>query len=200
MNRSLTWLCITALFITGGAAADTPLPDPALARAQAAAGEFRDALRQTLSAAVAEGGPVAAVGVCHDDAPRLAAQAAAAHGVRLGRVGVAGRERNPAHVAEGWQADALARITAAVAGGAPAAQQVVVMREGLPDGVALRMARGIETEPACLACHGSQIGPEVAAVLAEHYPRDRATGFVVGDLRGLLWVEVPAAITPNPTE
>jgi hypothetical protein len=74
------------------------------------------------------------------------------------------------------------------------------MREGLPDGVALRMARGIETEPACLACHGSQIGPEVAAVLAEHYPRDRATGFAVGDLRGLLWVEVPAATAPDTTE
>jgi hypothetical protein len=200
MNRSLNLICITALLITGGAAADTPSPDPALARAQAAAGGFRDALRQILSAAVAGGGPVAAIGVCRDDAPRLAAQTAAAHGVRLGRVAVAGRERNPANAATGWQAEALAQVTAAVADGAPAAQQVVVIREGLPDDVALRMARGIETEPACLACHGSQIGPEVAAALAGHYPRDRATGFAVGDLRGLLWVEVPTAAADHSTE
>ena len=32
----------------------------------------------------------------------------------------------------------------------------------------------------------------VKAAIARHYPDDAATGFDVDDLRGLLWVEVPA--------
>ncbi len=31
---------------------------------------------------------------------------------------------------------------------------------------------------------------EAAAALAKSYPDDRATGFAVGDLRGVLWVEL----------
>ena len=31
------------------------------------------------------------------------------------------------------------------------------------------------------------------AALARHYPGDTATGFEAGDLRGALWVEVPAS-------
>ena len=37
------------------------------------------------------------------------------------------------------------------------------------------------------------IPADVRAALAELYPADRATGYSVGDLRGWLWVEVPAA-------
>ncbi|MDT4883752.1 hypothetical protein FQZ97_1198250 [compost metagenome] len=60
------------------------------------------------------------------------------------------------------------------------------------------MMRGIATEPGCLACHGTQMAPQVRAAIAAHYPDDAATGFAVGDLRGGLWVEVPAAAhTPD---
>lgn len=39
----------------------------------------------------------------------------------------------------------------------------------------------------CLNCHGkpSQISPEVQAILKEAYPNDKATGYEVGDLRGM---------------
>ena len=46
--------------------------------------------------------------------------------------------------------------------------------------------------PQCLACHGEQIAPDVAARLHELYPDDQATGFAVGDLRGVFWIEYPA--------
>jgi hypothetical protein len=45
----------------------------------------------------------------------------------------------------------------------------------------------------CLACHGDALAPEVAARIGELYPEDRAVGFQVGDLRGVFWVELPAA-------
>jgi hypothetical protein len=45
----------------------------------------------------------------------------------------------------------------------------------------------------CLACHGSPdtIDPVVKAALAAKYPKDQATGFKEGDIRGWFWVKVP---------
>ncbi len=167
--------------------------DPALDSARAAAMAFSGRLRARLQGAMAEGGPVAAVEVCHDDAPRIAEAVMAEHGLRLGRVAVPGRNRNPAHAPDDWRLATLEVFQAAVDGGAPAGEQIAVLRDGLPDGVALRMMRGIATEPGCLACHGGKATPEVREAIAARYPGDRATGFAVGDLRGALWVEVPAA-------
>ncbi|MDY0022433.1 c-type heme family protein, partial [Arenimonas caeni] len=69
---------------------------------------------------------------------------------------------------------------------------------GLPEGVSLRLARGIRVEAACLMCHGDNIAPPIAERLAALYPEDGATGFLEGDLRGLVWVEVPTATEPLP--
>jgi hypothetical protein len=53
--------------------------------------------------------------------------------------------------------------------------------------------RPIAHRAICSPCHGrdDQLTPKVRAELAERYPKDRATGFKDGDLRGWLWVEVP---------
>ena len=185
------------------ACSSTPPPAPAATapaavpapreRAQAAAKEFSTTLKAALSAQMAQGGTVAAIGFCHDEAPRIAAQVGATHGVRLGRVAVDGRTRNPANAASAWQAEGLAAFKAQVAAGTPPAELVRVAEAGLPDGVAVRMMRGIAVEPVCLACHGKALSPETATALRRHYPDDAATGFDAGDLRGALWVEVPDA-------
>lgn len=175
-----------------------PAPEPvvaapdAQARAQAAMKDFAERLRGRLREAMTRDGAPAAVDFCHVEAPRIAEQVMAEHGVRLGRVAVPGRNRNPGNVAEGWLQELAVSFQAAVdTGGAPEAQ-VAMLREDVPAGVELRMARGIRVEAACLMCHGDNIAPEIAARLAEHYSQDRATGFREGDLRGLIWAEVPA--------
>ena len=167
--------------------------DADLARAQAAAKALSSQLRGELQAAMVAGGPIAAVDVCHTRAPRIAEAVMAEHGVQLGRVALPGRNRHPDHAAGDWKLATLQAFQQAVDGGAPAAEQVAVVADGLPDGVALRMMRGIATEPPCLACHGSEVAEPVRAAIAQHYPGDHATGFAVGDLRGALWVEVPTA-------
>jgi hypothetical protein len=48
-------------------------------------------------------------------------------------------------------------------------------------------------QPLCVACHGKFLAPDVAAIIEEAYPEDQATGFEVGDLRGVFWVEYPEA-------
>ena len=185
---------------TGQAPSTTLLSsaDPDLDRAKAAAQAFSGRLRGRLQVAMQAGGPTAAVEVCHAEAPAIADAVMAEHGVRLGRVALPGRNRNAGQAAEDWQLATLEAFQQAVLEGAPAAEQASVIREGLPEGIALRMMRGIATEPGCLACHGTQVTPAVRAAIAAHYPDDAATGFAVGYLRGGLWVEVPAAAhTPD---
>ncbi|KAF1711374.1 hypothetical protein CSC70_05550 [Pseudoxanthomonas kalamensis DSM 18571] len=172
--------------------AETQAPDPALLRAQAAAADFSGQLRAALQQSMQSGGPVAAVDVCHTQAPGIADEVMRQHHVRLGRVALPGRNRNPGQAAQDWQLETLQQFQQAVAAGEPAAAQLRVQRDGLPDGVSLRMMRGIATEPPCLACHGSAVAAPVQAAIRAHYPDDAATGFEVGDLRGALWVEVPA--------
>lgn len=177
----------------------SPAADDAdLDRARSAAMAFSGRLRGTLQAAMAEGGPVAAIDVCGTDAPRIADAVMAEHGVRLGRVAMPGRNRNPAQAAGDWQLATLEHFQQAVAAGALAAEQVAVVRDGLADGIALRMMRGIATEPGCLACHGTQVAPDIRDAIAQRYADDGATGFEVGDLRGALWVEVPTTHAATP--
>jgi len=167
--------------------------DPDLDRAKAAAKDFHQRLRGTLRDAMQESGPVAAVDVCNVEAPRIAEAVMAEHGVRLGRVALPGRNRNPAQVAADWKLATLEAFQQAVDGGAAAAEQVSIVRDALPDGVALRMMRGIATEPGCVLCHGKNVAEPIRDAIRARYPDDHATGFDVGDLRGALWVEVPAA-------
>ncbi len=166
--------------------------DPVLDRAKAAAQVFSGQLRARLQAAMQAGGPIAAVDVCNMEAPRIADAVMAEYGVSLGRVALPGRNRNPAQAADDWKLAMLESFRQRVSDGEAAADQFAVMRERLPDGVALRMMRGIATEPGCLACHGSDIAPQIRTAIIARYPDDHATGFAVGDLRGALWVQVPA--------
>ncbi|HQW60390.1 MAG: DUF3365 domain-containing protein [Thermomonas sp.] len=171
---------------------EAPAPTAPQVRAQAAAKAFSSSLKQALGAELAKGGTTGAITFCHAQAPKIAAQVAAEHGVRIGRVPVPGRQRSPANAPDAWQADALRALIARHDAGTPVAELVQVVDSGLPDGVALRMMRGIPVEPACLACHGKALADDTRAALERLYPGDTATGFDAGDLRGALWVEVPA--------
>lgn len=157
-------------------------PDPeaaALARANAAADHLGSNLRARLVAALQEGGPAKAVEVCSAEAPEIARAAADETGARVGRSSL--RLRNPANEPPEWVAAWLEST-----GEAPAAEATGFAR--IEDGHA-RVLRPIPVEGPCLACHGKNVAPEVAAILRERYPSDRATGYELGELRGALWAE-----------
>ena len=138
-----------------------------------------------------ETGPIGAIDFCHDQAPVIAADVAAEHGVRLGRVPVPGKARNPANAAVDWQIAALQSLLDQQAAGTSVSKLAFRQGDGLPAGVVLRTMKGIGIQPTCLMCHGEVVEP-IRAAIATHYPDDAATGFKPGDLRGGLWVEVPA--------
>lgn len=166
-------------------------PADASERARMAARDFASTLKTRLMNHVRSEGLVSAIGFCHQEAPRIANEVGQKYQVSLGRVPVEGRLRNPANAAEGWQAAVMSSFERRHSAGEPVDRLVWMQTQGAPEGVAVRMARGIPVEKGCLACHGKEIGPEIQAALHRHYPEDEARGFAEGDLRGLLWVEVP---------
>ena len=168
--------------------------DAELARAQAAVSDLGQSLRAALKARLEQGGAVDAVDFCHEQAPAIAAAVSARHGVRVGRTAL--RHRSPGNVPNDWQRALLQEFASQAAAGAAPATLRATVRAGLPDGVALRYAQGIPTEPVCLACHGSAIAAPVAAAIAARYPHDTATGFAEGELRGMFWAELDAAARP----
>ena len=91
--------------------------------------------------------------------------------------------RNPANTAPAWTAEVLAALEKAPA---DARKPATV---ALPDG-GLGYAEPLVIAPLCTQCHGATLADDVKAALAAKYPADQATGYAVGDLRGLVWVEI----------
>lgn len=197
----LSLVTLVLLIAAGIAKADSqllsvPQPDSstAEARAQAAMSEFGTRLRTVLQEQLQTQGPLPAIDVCHVQAPRIAAEVMQTHDVRLGRTSE--RVRNPANAPVEWQTQLLNEFADKVASGEAPEAQLVKQRDNLPNGVALRVMRGISVETPCTVCHGTTIAPEVAASLLTYYPEDTATGYSVGELRGAIWVEVLQQVTP----
>lgn len=195
------WVCLPLLALASctaegpapAAVADSS-PSAVEARAGAAARDFSARLQTALKTQLESEGAVAAIAFCKHEAAKIAAQTGKAHGVALGRIPVPGKVRNPANALATWQAEGLTQLIRQQRQGMPVAELRWQQTQGLPEGIALRMMRGIEVQPACLSCHGQTLAEPVRTALAKHYPNDTATGFSAGDLRGALWVEVPASM------
>ncbi len=155
---------------------------PAVAKGDEAIDQLRDRIYKRLNALIQQGGPVEAVGLCATEAPRLSKEVAALNGLEIGRTSF--RVRNPANAPRAW----AARYVAAAAG--KKADEVKPAVFDLGDRVGL--LRPLAMLPACTRCHGPAAGlaPDVKDELARRYPRDQATGFAPGEVRGFFWVEV----------
>jgi Protein of unknown function (DUF3365) len=152
--------------------------------------QFGAALKAALERAMAEQGPVGAILVCRDEAPRIAARLSDEHGVRVARTAL--KIRNPDNLAQDWQLRELAAFQRRLEQGAEAT--TLEFFEARPDGA--RYLKAIVTAPLCTACHGETLAPELQQTLQQHYPADQATGFKLGDLRGAFSVEWPGDSVP----
>lgn len=149
-------------------------------RAQAAG--FLKELRLRLQAGMAES-PMAAIAVCQDEAPKIA-ERWSTEAVMVRRTALKLRQpRNAASEAD--QATMLAFSKRLAAGeSASSVEEFSVTADG-----SMRYARALVTEAPCLVCHGETLAPAIAKTIGERYPADRATGFRLGDLRGIVVVE-----------
>ena len=161
----------------------TPQVSSAATKADEAIGALKSSLMASLKQAMAKGGPVEAIGVCHELAPALAAKISQEQGLKIGRTSF--RNRNADNTPPTWAQAAVDRQESS--------PLVFTSQDG-----AVAFLRPIHLMPACVQCHGNteQIAPDVQARLAEQYPQDQATGFAEGELRGYFWVQVPASANP----
>jgi uncharacterized protein YegJ (DUF2314 family) len=162
----------------------------ARAPAQRAIGELKKRLVTALTDAMGRGVP-AAIEVCSTVAPAAAANFAR-QGLVVGRA--TRKPRRSENLASGWQADALTHFEALVAAGTPLEGAAFV--RPLPEG-RIAYAEPLMIQPLCLACHGTALAPEVSAALAKKYPEDRATGYALGELRGVVWADTSPAPAPR---
>ncbi|QDV44743.1 hypothetical protein Enr13x_46130 [Stieleria neptunia] len=140
----------------------------------------KDALFTRLSGrlmeAMADAGPAGAIGVCSQEAVKIAKEVGAEHAVQIGRTGV--RLRNPNNQPPDWAA-------------ALVEQNVDTPVFAVLSDESAAALLPIKLQAQCLMCHGpdEQIAPEIQQKLAQLYPDDRATGFKEGELRGWFWIK-----------
>lgn len=174
---------------------DSAAPEAAAIRqaGEAASAIIATRLVTELTAALAAGGPEKAVEVCHTKALPLTKSPLPGQPQVVAVKRTSLRLRNPANAPDAAERAALDHVAALIAGGKPApavlVQKIETAGTAAPE---WRLYRSIGVQAACLTCHG---GPEVQtlalrALLRERYPQDTATGYAVGDWRGLIRVTV----------
>lgn len=138
---------------------------------------FQQQLLDTVKAAMQDGGPTKAVEACQLLAPQITAQHSQAPW-QIGRTAL--KLRNPANAPDAWERQVLEQFAARAAAG----EAVMELRHAEVVDGEFRMMKAIPTGEPCLACHGQNLKPELAAVIDQRYPQDQARGFALGELRG----------------
>jgi len=154
-------------------------------RARDAVRDLSAVLRQLLGEELKRGGIDGAVKMCSESAQTVTAEFAKERGLEIKRVSQ--RYRNSNDRPDEFEM----RILAAWAKTGKAETYIErVTENGRPW---LRLMEPIRIQAMCLGCHGAadQIPAEVKAAIDERYPRDKATGYKAGDLRGAFSVLVP---------
>lgn len=149
---------------------------------RAKANGFLKDLRLRLQAGMAES-PMAAIAVCAEDAPKIA-ERWSTEGVVVRRTALKVRQTdNEPSAADRATMMAFAKRLAA-GESAGQVEDFAVSSSGQT-----RYARALITEAPCLVCHGETIAPAISKIIGERYPEDAATGFRLGELRGIVVVE-----------
>ncbi|MBT8396573.1 MAG: DUF3365 domain-containing protein [Gemmatimonadetes bacterium] len=159
--------------------------------AEPAASELLRTLVGHLTSALEERGPAGAMEFCSREALPLTreVQAGLKGGLKLKRTSF--RVRNPLNAPDGPEEEALLYFEEAImAGGKPPASFVQKVSDS-----ELRFYRPLFIADVCTRCHGppENLDEGVRAVLSDRYPMDLATGYEVGDFRGVVRVSIPAA-------
>lgn len=145
--------------------------------------QFSRSLKSELMAALNEGGAARALRVCRVKAPEIAA-AHTKGGWSIKRV--SDRMRNPDDRPIGDEGEILASFS-----DPDFKQDYYQDWYGSDSNKVFRYCQEIITQPMCLQCHGDlqTIEPELYKQIKIAYVWDKATGYKVGDVRGMFVVE-----------
>ena len=147
------------------------------------AARFLGTLKPELQKAMKAGGPTHAIEICHVKAPQITQKLSQESGWQLKRTSL--KVRNPNNAPDAWERRVLVQFEQQKAQGADPKKLEygeVVMEAGKR---VYRYAKAIPTAPVCTVCHGQQVAPPVMEKIRTYYPKDQATGFKPGDIRGM---------------
>ena len=180
-----------ALLATLAGCVTPATPDPkevasAIQKSTAAADLLFQRLSAELASALTNGGPAAAVAICKNRAPAIAAEIETASGVDIERTAL--RVRSPANAPDDWE---LATMRSFIAR-RDAGEEWVGMFATRIEGRQLHWMRPIPLGVMCATCHGDPAGftQDTRLALRETYPDDQATGLKPGELRGAFTARV----------
>jgi hypothetical protein len=189
--RTVFWICLALGLMPSIASLPAAAQEieERIAASREVVQAFSKQLREQLMQAIQTGGAVEAIAVCHTAAPEIARVHSEAHGWSVGRTSL--KPRNPANAPDAWETGVLQQFEQRKAAGEAAVALEFAEVVATESGQVFRYMKAIPTAEPCLACHGSNLAPEVAARLHDLYPQDQATGFAVGDLRGAFTIAQP---------
>jgi hypothetical protein len=191
---SRTVLLVGALLIAAGVTGqtlpqgsyrigDAPPPwRPAISEADLVVASLHDSLLKELASVLADKEPGQALASCHIDLIGTMRRLSGREPIAVGRT--SDRLRSEANAPPAWAAPLVDGFSGR------RARDVEGFVVDLDD--RLGILRPIVEQPVCASCHGlDRARPKtVDAALAARYPRDRATGFLNGEIRGWYWVVI----------
>ncbi|MCB9639144.1 MAG: DUF3365 domain-containing protein [Myxococcales bacterium] len=140
-------------------------------------------MMKTLKKELAGGSTSKAIEACRKTAPQVAREFGKKYNATIQRV--SHRNRNPANLANAKEMRLIREFARRIQADDPNLKVLVTSKDKSQKTVYTPI---ILAAPTCLKCHGSRkkdIDEDVLATLKQHYPKDRATGFKFGDIRGL---------------
>ncbi|MFT4526188.1 MAG: hypothetical protein ACI9FU_002042 [Granulosicoccus sp.] len=142
----------------------------------------KNMLKTSLMSALQENGPIEAVKFCNVHATGLVDDLAARHGVKINRIST--NNRVPANIPDGGGFNVLQRFDNGRMNGNMSSSTLLALHTGQS-----KYYEPILVDAPCLTCHGmkDEMMPELVTVMDSLYPKDKATGLKLGDLRGA-WV------------
>ena len=170
--------------------------DASMALGKSVAGTLGKTLKGELEKAMQAGGPEAAIAVCSGKAMALTRSSIPADSAVIDISRVSSKPRNPENGPKNTDLLALAALEVKP-------EPMLINKSGTGDASDhIYFYQPLVIQPVCLKCHGDpeQFAPGVKAILKSNYPKDQATGYAEGDLRGAIRVTIdPAKLTAKET-
>jgi len=162
--------------------------EEALMDARKVSNQLAEKIRGLLLQEIDKGGFSSAVRVCSELAQEMTLQFNAETGHHVRRISL--KYRNPKNVADAYEQRKLEEFNILNQKEELSKEYSEIVEE--QGKKYLRYLRPLIVAPVCVNCHGPKenIPQEVKTILAERYPDDRATGFLVGDVRGAVTVKI----------
>lgn len=140
--------------------------------------QYQDELKTALLSAIESGGPKKGVEVCKERAINIAQEVSEESGWQVSRVSL--KARNTKNQPSEHEREILEQFEMSVADG----KSTQAMEWWQSKSEQQIYMKAITTGGLCLTCHGENVDPELKEVILNNYPRDTATGFKLGDIRG----------------